>query len=168
VEQPEGAVDGGDAGHVPRGDPQQVADEHVLDVLRPVRRVLHQQDGERRRDGVGDADDRLLGHPVHQPPGEREQQRPHEGEAEGDRVGLAAVGVVAVHEGHRGPEGRDLREGDVDEDHPPGEHVDAQVGVDAHQDQAREERYREKVEDGHGLPPNDFDSSPVMRSSRSR
>ena len=39
---------------------QDVADEHVLEVLALGRGLAHRQDGGRRRDRVADADDRFL------------------------------------------------------------------------------------------------------------
>ena len=47
----------------------------------------------------------------------------------------------------RGAERRDLREREVDEDDPPLDDVDAEVGVDAGDHQAGDERRREKRED---------------------
>ncbi len=48
-------------------------------------------------------------------------------------------------------ERRDLRERQVDEDDAALDDVDAEVGVDAGQDQARDERRREELQDRHEL-----------------
>jgi hypothetical protein len=47
----------------------------------------------------------------------------------------------------RGAERGDLRQREVDEDHPPLDDVHAQVGVNPRQDQARHERGREELKD---------------------
>ena len=60
--------------------------------------------------------------------------------------------VVAEQVGDGRTEGGDLGEREVDEDHPALDHVHAQVGVDAGQDQARHEGRQEQLENAHFLP----------------
>ena len=59
---------------------------------------------------------------------------------------------IAARDRHQqrdgGAERRDLREREVDEDDPALDDVHAQVGVDARQDQAGDERRRQELEDG--------------------
>ena len=62
-------------------------------------------------------------------------------------VSSAAAVLVAEHERRRRAEGGDLRERDVNEDDLAGEHVDAEVGVDAGEDQAHEERHPQDAEE---------------------
>jgi hypothetical protein len=67
-----------------------------------------------------------------------------------DPVHPGTVRILAgegEQDGNRRAQGRDLGEREVDEDHPPLHHVDAQVGVDAGQDEAGRERGGEELQD---------------------
>ena len=59
--------------------------------------------------------------------------------------------VVAGQVGHHGAQRGDLREREVDEDHASLDDVDAEVGVDSRQDEARDEGGEEDLEDAHFL-----------------
>ena len=59
-----------------------------------------------------------------------------------------ALDLVSSQERDRDAERRDLGERQVDEDHAAGQHVQAEVGVDAGQHEAGEEGQREQVDHG--------------------
>jgi hypothetical protein len=135
------------------GHREDVADQHLLQVLGLLGGLRHHQDGHRGRHRVDDADHRLLrdaGLPVDAREGE--DGRPQEGEAEREEVGRRGVQVVAGEIGDGGSQGGDLGEREIDEDHAALDHVHAQVGVDAGQDQARDEGGQQQLEDAHFAP----------------
>jgi hypothetical protein len=73
-------------------------------------------------------------------PAERQDDSAHDGGGQGVGVGLPRLGLVAEQEGGGGAERGDLRHGDVHEDDLAGQHVDAQVRVDAGQHEAHQKR----------------------------
>ena len=58
-----------------------------------------------------------------------------------------SCGVVALPHGDRGAERRDLREREVHEDDAALDDVQAEIGVDARDDQAGDDRRRQKLKD---------------------
>ena len=135
--------------HFLRRDREDVADEHVLQVLASGRRLAHRQNRRRRRHRVGDADDRLLRNPRLLAADRREQHRAQEREGEADPVDGRPVRIAArdrQQQGNGRPERRNLRERQVDEDDSALDHVHAEIRVDAGDDQARQERPLQKLE----------------------
>jgi hypothetical protein len=61
VEDTDGAVEDGGFFHFSPGDGEDVADEHVLQVLGLTGRLAHQKNRGGGRDGIRDADKRFLG-----------------------------------------------------------------------------------------------------------
>ena len=118
---------------------QDVADQHVLQMLALGRRLAHRQDRRGRRDRVADADDRLLRDARVPAADRREHDRADEGERQADPVDDGRVRVAARHrqqQRDRRAERGDLRQRQIHEDHPALDDVHAEVGVDAGQDQA--------------------------------
>ena len=79
---------------------------------------------------------------------QREHQGPEDREGQAGRVGRPRVQLEAEEEGRGGPERGDLGQRDVDEDHLARDDVEAQIGVDAREHQAHQERHphqREQV-----------------------
>ncbi len=75
---------------------------------------------------------------------------PSSGGAQPERVRHRRLQGEVEEERRGGPERRDLGEGDVDEHDLAGQHVDAEVRVDAREDQAHEEgRPEQREEIGH-------------------
>ena len=71
--------------------------------------------------------------------------------SEADPVDPGAVGVAAgegQEDGDGPAQGGDLGQGEVDEDHAALDHVHAQVGVDAGEDEAGHERRGQELQDG--------------------
>src|SRR5207244_4199389 len=129
---------------------QNVADQHVLEVLGLLRRLTHDQNRRGGGDDVDDADDRLLRNArlaLHFR--QREDGRADDREAEGPEVAHAAVDVEAGQQRHGRPQRGDLGERKVDEDDPPLHHVNAEVGMNAGQDQAGQKRQNEKRKNLH-------------------
>ena len=140
-------VDGGgppDLGPLHRQD---VADQHVPEMFRLAGGLAHRQDHRRRCDRVRDADDRFLRDARLVPLDHGEDQRADHREAEAHPVDLRiGVRVVALPHGNRRAERRDLREREVDEDHPSLDDVQTEVGVNAGDDQARRDRRRQELQ----------------------
>jgi hypothetical protein len=152
VEHTHDRVEHGRFSHRAPGDGEDVADQHVLEVLGAFRSLAHRQDRRGRRDGVDDADDGLLRDARVRRvmrARQREDRRPRDREPQRPEVGHRIVQVVSGQVGHRGAERGDLREREVDEDDPPLHDVQAEVGVNAGQDQTGHERDHEKREDVH-------------------
>ena len=102
-------------------------------MLGALRRAVDQQDRRRGRHHVDDADQRLLRDARRPRAREGEQHRREQREAERIAVGGDALRRMAEHEGDGGAERRDLREREIDEDDVAGQHLDAEIGVDADQ-----------------------------------
>ena len=77
----------------------------------------------------------------------REDRRAQEGEHQADPVDATAVRIDAVQHGDGGAERGDLRQREVDEDHAALHHVDAEVGVNAGEDQAGDEGRQQRSSD---------------------
>ena len=73
-------------------------------------------------------------------PAERQDHRAHDGGGQRVGVGLPGLGVVADEERGGGAQRGDLGHRDVHEDDLAGQHVDAEIGVDAGEHQAHQER----------------------------
>src|ERR1035437_9678677 len=129
---------------------EDVADEHFLQVLRLLRPFRPHEDGDRRRYRVDDADDRLLrdaGLTVDAR--HREDRGSQEREAEGEEIGRRRVQIVSGKIRDRRAESRDLREREVNEDDAPLDHVNAEIGVDSREDEARNESGKQDLKDRH-------------------
>ena len=146
VNQPEHGVDDRDARDLGPGDPEQGAGKQLFDVLGSARRLRCQQDRGRRRDDENDPDDRLLRdvavvHPRHAEQSRREQRREEADEVRSRRPGLE------TGKGRRRPtECRHLRDREVDEDDAAGDDVDAEVGVQAQEDQGGDQRRKHELQ----------------------
>ena len=153
MEDADRRIERGDLDHLGSPDREEVADEHRAHVLGAVRRAIREEHGGCGRDGIDDADHGLLGHVTPPATRQREHQRPDERSGEAERVRLPGVGLPAEEERRRRAEGGDLRERDVHEDDLAGEDVDAEIGVDAGEHQAHEERRPQEREElaGHAI-----------------
>ena len=98
---------------------------------------------------VADADDRFLRNARLVPANGGEDRRADEGEHQAGDVGARAVRLDAVQHRDGGAERRDLRQRQIDEDHAALDHVDAQIGVNAGQNQARDKGGEKKRESVH-------------------
>ena len=117
-------------GQRPLGHREDVAHKHGLDVLGALGRPVHRQHGRRRRGHIHDADDGLVRDPLRAGPCEGEEDGAGGGKGQGVPVGGLTLERVAQEERHGGAQRGDLGEGQIHEDHAPGQNVDAQVCVD--------------------------------------
>ncbi len=135
-------------------------------MLGALRRAVHDQHGQRGRDRVDDADDRLLRdrRPAHAR--QREQQAAADCEGQRVPVGRRAPGRMPCQQRDGDAERRHLGQREIHEDHPARQHVQAEVGVDARQQQAGGERQREEVD--HRAVPSAAASRATLRSNSAR
>ncbi len=120
--------------------PQDRAHEQMTDLLGPVGHARQDEDHGRAGHHVDDADVGLLGDGAPPRARPRQQQGAQEGRRQAHGVGRVRAHLGAQQHGHGHAQGRDLRQGDVHEDHAAPHHVRTQVAVHAHQHQG----------DGHG------------------
>jgi hypothetical protein len=113
-------------------------------------RLAHRQDRGGGGHRIGDADDRFLRDTRLAAPDHREDAGADEGEQQAHPVNHRGVRVAARHREQQGDgaaERGDLRQGEIDEDHPTLDDVQAEIRMNARQDQARRERSGQKFED---------------------
>ena len=135
---------------VPR-DRQDVPHQHVVQMLGLRRGLAHRENRRRRGHGVADADDGFLRNPRPLAANRREDGRADEREREADPVHDRRM-RVAAGERHQHRDGRaergNLRQRQVHEDDAALDDVHAQIGMNAGENQARDERRGEKFENG--------------------
>ncbi len=140
------AVEKCQVAHLLRRHGEDRADQKLLDVLRSLRRAVERQHAERGGHRVNDADDRLLLQRFLVRPHERKEHR--SADRKGERVPVAGLALHRMAgEDRRGQaEGRDLREREIDEDHAASEDMQAEIGVDAGEDDAGNERPQQQLD----------------------
>src|SRR5580704_11569080 len=106
--------------------------------------LAHQENRHSRGDGVSDAYESFLRNMAAARAREGENGSAEKREAEADPVSAAAVRVHPRDNGHDGAESGDLREREVHENDASLNHMHAKIGMDAGQDQARQERQNQK------------------------
>jgi hypothetical protein len=158
------AVEDGEAPDLGRCDGHDGSDQKLLDVLAALRRAVDDEHGRRSRHRVHDADDGLLGDRPASRPAHGEERGTGEREGKCVPVRRLALDRVAREEGDGDSEGRRLGQRQVDEDHPPREHVESQVDVDPGENETGEEG------DGEGLDhgPSALASRRTFTSNRAR
>ena len=140
--------DGGLADFGP-GDREDVADEHVFEVLGFARGFAHQQDGHGGSHGVGDTDEGFLRDVAATGACEGEDRGAQESKSEADPVGTAPMRVHTDDDRDSRAEGGDLREREIDENYPALHDVHPEVRVNASEDQAGYKRGNEKGKNLH-------------------
>ncbi len=117
-------------------------------MFRPFGGAIRHQDRRRRGHDEGDADDRLLRDLLDPHPCQREEggSDDREGQAEERRAELA--GVVAEGKADHRSERRELGHREIHEENPTLDDVDPEVGVEAHQHQARGKRRGHETQHG--------------------
>jgi hypothetical protein len=137
------------------GRPQNAARQHVLGVDVAARCNANEEESGGGGDGVGDANDRLLGDLEDLSPGQSVEGGRPQGQGEGCRVGEWGARAGAGGEvGADGTHGDDLGQSDVDEDDLPAQNVDAQVAEDGGHGDAGEEGKTEQLDEmEHGVSP---------------
>ena len=144
MEQADRAVERRGLDHLVPGHREDVAHQHLLQVLGLLHRLAHRQNRRRGGHRVADADDGLLRDARLVAADGREHRRADEREDQADHVGRRAVRLDPVQRGDGSAERGDLRQREIDEDDPALHHVNAQVGMNACQNQARDKRRQQE------------------------
>ena len=123
---------------------EDVAGQDLLEVLGALRGAVDQQDRGGGGDHVDDADQRFLRDARRPRAREGEQDRREQREGERIAVGRRTERGMAEHEGDRRAERRDLRQREIDEHDVAGQHLDAEIGVDADEAEGHQKRRPQK------------------------
>src|SRR5467141_4655000 len=137
--------------HLGPGDGENIADKHVLEMLGFAGGLAHQENGHSGGHGISDADEGFLRNMAAAAARESENGGAEKGEAEADPVGAAAVRVHPRDNSHDGAQRSDLRESEVHENDASLNNVHAKIGMDAGQNQARQERQNQKRKNLHRM-----------------
>src|SRR5258708_25524953 len=124
--------DGGIATFGP-GNRENIADEHVLEVLGLAGGLAHEKNGGCGGNGVGDTDKGFLRDVAPARASESEDSGAEKREREADPVRGPAMRVHADDDGNRGAEGGDLRESKVDKNNASFHNMHAHIRVNAGQ-----------------------------------
>src|SRR6266851_4295266 len=136
VKEADTAVQQSGLDHLGPGDGENVADEHVLEMLGFAGGFAHQEDGHCGGDGVSDADEGFLGNVAAARARKSENGGAEKRKAEADPVSAAAVRVHPRDNGDDGAERGDLRERKVHENNAALNDVHTEIRMDAGEDQA--------------------------------
>jgi len=117
MEEADGGVKDGRLNHFRTGDGKNISDEHVLKVFGFAGGLAHQQNGRRRSDRIGNADERFLWNVAAAAARDSENSRSEESEAETNPIRGPAVRVHARDHGHSRSQSGDLRESEVNENY---------------------------------------------------
>ncbi len=123
---------------------EDVADEHVFEVLGLAGGFAHEKNGGGGSNGIGDANEGFLGNVASAGASEREDSRAQERERETNPIGGAAVRVHAGDNSDGGAERSDLREREVHKNDAALDHVHAEIGVNPREDEARDKGCEQK------------------------
>src|SRR6266853_1146675 len=112
------------------GHREDVADEHVLEVLGFAGGFAHEQDGGSGSNGVGDADKSFLGNVASAGASESKDSGAKKRERQADPIRGASMRVHAGDDGDGSAESRDLGKGQVHKNDPTLDHMHAGVAGD--------------------------------------
>ena len=146
MEQSDQSVDAGGLEDRRPPHPQQRSGQGFLDVLGAFGGAVGNQNGQGQSDRVGNADDRLLGYPLVSHPRHRKDGGADDGEGEGEAVGGLAVWAQSQQEAEGRAQSSDLRQCEIHEDDLSLDHMQAEVGMNTHQDHAGRERCRHQLD----------------------
>ena len=146
MQQPDRCIERNNDNNLVKSAGENISGQDLLEMFGALRRAIDQQNRRRRRDHVDHSDQRLLRHARAPGPRERQQHGRKQGECERISIGRQALRRMAEHEGHGRAERRDLRQRQIDEDDFAGEHLNAEIGVDADEAYRHQERRPEKFE----------------------
>src|SRR5438445_1164017 len=134
------AIKHGRMPHLWPRDGQDIADEHVFQMLGFACGLAHSEDSGCRGNDVGDPDECFLRNPRTPQPHQRENGRTEKGKSQADPVGCAGVRVESYQDADRCPECSKLCQRQVYEDDAAFDYVHTEIGVNAWEDQTRYER----------------------------
>src|SRR6266851_7833709 len=151
VKEADSAVEQSGLDHLGPGNGENVADEHVLEMLGFAGGFAHQENGHGGGNGVSDADEGFLGNVTAAGACKGENGAAEKGEAEADPISAATMRVHPGDDGDDGTQRGDLRKGKVHENDASLDDVHAEIGMDAGQNQARQERQNQKRKNLHRM-----------------
>lgn len=128
---------------------EDVADEHVFQVFGFASGFTHEENRSSGRDRIRNPNECFLWNMAAAGAGKGEDACSEKRKGQADPIGGAAMRVHSGHYCYCGPEGGDLRESEVNEDHAAFDYVNAQVGVNAGKNQAGDEGQDEERQNFH-------------------
>src|SRR2546428_717994 len=131
------------------GDGQDVADEHVFEVLGLAGGFAHEKNGGGGSNGVSDADESFLGNVTAARASESEDSGAQERERETDPGGRTAVRVHAGDDGDGGAKRSDLGESEIHENDAALHNMHAKIGVNPGENEAGDEGREQKRKNFH-------------------
>ena len=129
VKQANHAVEHSSLAHLMLIDGQNVADQHVFEVFGFASRFAHGQNGRSGGHGIGNADKGFLRNVAAPGACEGKNGGAHKGEGQTQPVGAASVCIHSNQNGDRCPQGSNLSQGQVNENHAAFHHMHAQISV---------------------------------------
>ena len=151
VKEADPAVEQRGFDHLGLGDGKNIADEHVREMLGLPGSLAHQEDGHSGGNRISDADKSFLGDMAAARARKCENGSAEKREAEADPVGAVAMRVHPGDNGNRGAQRGDLRESEVHENDAALDDMHAKIGMDAGQDEARQEWQNQKRKNLHRI-----------------
>src|SRR4051812_30182492 len=134
------------------GDSQDVADQHVLQVFSFASGLAHGQDRGCRRYRISDSDERLLRNMAAARPGKSENGRTYKRKSQAEPVSALSVRVHSNQNGDGGAQRGNLRQRQIHKDYAPLHNVHSQIGVNARENEAGQERPKQELQDLHVSP----------------
>ena len=150
MKKADGPVEEGRAKHIGPVHPEYVAVEDRFQLLHAVGGAVEDKDARREAENIEDADKGFDIDKSRYGAGEGEEEGAKHGKGKG--IEVLIMGLMAQVAGAGDTEAYELGEREIDKDDPPFEHVNAEVGVDENEADAREEGINEELEGFHGSP----------------
>lgn len=113
-------------------------------MLRAARGLIERDERGGGGDGIGDSDNRLLRNDLVSLARDGEKGGPDKGHPEREKVSRRIVKIVTEEECDRRAQGGQLRQGEVDKDHPAPDDMDTEIGMHPGQDQAGQQGPEQK------------------------
>ena len=152
MEQPNAAIENGGFDNFMPGNSQNVAYHHVFQVLGLTGRLAHGENGSGGSYCVGDANKSFQRNALVAGAHKRKYQCANEGEAQAHPVSALAMGIHASQNGDSRAQSSDLGQRQINEDDPALHYMNAQVSMDASQNQAGQEWKNQELENFHRDP----------------
>src|SRR6266852_6663207 len=151
VKEADAAVEQSGFDHLRPGDGENIPYEHVLEMLGFAGGLAHQENRQCGGNGISDADEGFLGNVTAAGARKGENGGAEKRKAEADPVSAAAVRVHPGDNGYDGAQRGDLRKGEVHKNNASLDDVHSKIGMDAGENQARQERQNQKRKNLHRI-----------------
>src|ERR1700676_294845 len=139
MEHADRAVDQGSGPNLQPVDGENIAYQHFLEVFSFRYRFAHGENRGPRRNGVTDADDGLLRNASVMRLDGRKNGCSQESETEAGPIRSSPMRIETIKHRNGAAEGGDLRQGEIHKNDPALHHVNAQISVDASENEAGDE-----------------------------